>query len=1163
MKKSSNCAYFFHRRDYYAHFLRIMKLTLFLFLTGVSSLFASSTYSQSARLSLNLENGTMKQLFEEIQEQSEFVIFYKDIDVDLEKKVNVKAERFSVERILKKAFEGTNLTYQISDRQIVIIPNQTVAPRQVPEVVQQPGLKSISGVVKDDVGIGLPGVSVAVKGTLKGTVTDTNGEFSMQATVGDTLTFSFIGKNPVQQVVGQRNIFDVAMYNDDTELEEVQVVAFGKQKKASVISSIETVRPGDLKQPASNLTSALAGRIAGIISYQTSGEPGADNAQFFVRGVTTFGYKTNPLILIDGFEGSSDDLARMEPDNIESFSILKDASATVLYGARGANGIIIVETKSGREGPAKINIRLETHVATPTQMNELLDGVDYMRLYNEARISRNPLLGTYYSEQKIQSTIDGLNPMIYPNVDWYDELFEKSTINKKANFNVSGGGQVATYYVAGTVENENGLLKVDPKNNFNNNININRVQLRNNVIFKLSPTTRLDTRLQGRFERYNGPRTGAGDIFRMVMNSNPVDFPAVYEPDEKHAYADHILFGNTFVTGNLKQNPYAEMVRGYEDRNESSITAMATLSQDLDFITEGLKLQAKASVNTWSKYSSRRTYNPFYYDLENYNQITGEYALFALNPTGGQVFLGDVDPGRDASAHYYYEGRMNWDRQFGLHSVGLMTVGMFEEYLLTSGNSNSIYETLPERNMGNSGRFTYDYDTRYFFEFAYGYNGSEKFSGDKRFGFFPSFGGGWLISNESFWAPMENIINTMKLKFTWGKVGNDAIAQRQDRFFYLSDIAKGGSDGYEANGYRWGSTFMNQYGGYRINRYANPDITWEVSTKMNLGLELSFLKDALKIQGDLFKDVRDQIYLQRQNFPSTAGLEASISGNVGKVESWGYEGSIDYQYMSPKNWWMTGRANFTFATNKYVQLDEKDYADEYLKREGYSINQWWGLIAERLFVDEAEIANSPKQDFGTYQAGDIKYKDINGDGVVNDNDQVPLGLPTVPEIQYGFGLSGGYKNFDISFFFQGNARVSFFIDSSERNNAGTNESGIAPFASRRNALSLIAEDHWSETNPNVHAFWPRLSVDPLQNNTKTSTWWMRNGAFLRLKTVEVGYNLPDKTFRKIGLQRTRIYASGANLFVISPFKLWDPEMGRAGLGYPPNQRYNIGVQLSF
>ena len=1154
MKKCSNCAHFPHGKDYHAHFLKVMKLTVFLFFLGISGIWASQSYSQSAKLSLLFRNGTIQQVFDEIQKQSEFIIFYKDSQVDLNHKVSINANQLTVDKILSEVLEGTGLTFRIFDRQVVIVPEKENDKLKALEVLKQmapPGEKTISGIVKDDTGIGLPGVSVSIKRTTKGSITDENGEFRLQASLGDTLLFSFIGKNTVEKVVNQRSIIDVVLYNDDTELEEVQVVAFGTQKKESVIASINTVKPSELKQPASNLTSALAGKIPGIISYQTTGEPGKDNAQFFVRGVTTFGYKTSPLILIDGFEATSNDLARMEPDNIESFSILKDASATVLYGARGANGIIVVVTKSGREGPAKVNIRIDTHVATPTQTNKLLDGVEYMKLYNQARISRDPLLGAYYSEQKIQSTAQGLNPMIFPNINWYDELFEKSTINKKVNMDVSGGGQVATFYVAGSYENETGLLKVDKRNNFNNNIDINRVQMRSNVVFKLTPTTTLDTRIQGNFERYTGPFRSASDIFGMVMNSNPVDFPAVYNPDPAHEFADHILFGNTYVTGSLKQNPYAEMVRGYEDRNESTITAMATLAQDLKFITKGLKLQIKGSVNTWSKYTSTRSYSPFYYDLESYNQVTEDYTLFALNPTEGQSYLGDVNPGRDASAHYYFEGRLNWDQQYGKHSFGLMTVGMMEEYLLTGGNSISIYETLPEKNMGNSGRATYDYDKRYFLEFAYGYNGSEKFSGNSRYGFFPSIGGGWLISNEPFWISMKDLISTFKLKFTLGKVGNDAIAGRSGRFFYLSDISKGGGN------YRWGSTFMNSYGGYSVNRYANPNITWEVSTKYNLGFELSFFKEALKIQCDFFKDNRDNIYLTRQNFPSTAGLEATISGNVGKVNSKGIDGSIDYQHVFNKDFWLTGRANYTFSTNEYVELDEKNYPDEYLKHKGYSTNQWWGLIAERLFVDEAEIANSPKQDFGEYMAGDIKYKDVNGDGIVNSNDMVPLGLPTVPEVQYGFGLSAGYKAFDFSFFFQGNARVSLFI------NPGTDNNGIAPFASRRNALALIADDHWSETNPDVHAFWPRLSVDPIANNNQTSSWWMRNAAFLRLKTVEMGYNIPKNTFKKIGLKSSRIYFTSENLFVISPFKLWDPEMGRGGLGYPPNRRFNVGVQLSF
>lgn len=1125
--------------------LKKMKLT-FLFSFFIFSISWANSYSQTAKLSLNLKDVTVKELIKEIEVQTDFYFMYQDEVIDQKKRVSINVKDEILASVIKQLEEQTSITAEIDGRQ-VILKRKPVALA----AVKAPQEKKVTGVISDSDGVPIPGTSIIIKGTSSGTVTDINGEFALNAAMGDTLLFSFIGKKPAERIVEQRNVFNITLYEDETELEEIQIVAFGKQKKESVLAAIQTVRPSELMQPSSNLTSALAGRIPGIISYQTTGEPGQDNAQFFVRGVTTFGYKTNPLILIDGFEASTEDLARLEPDNIESFSILKDASATVLYGARGANGIIIVQTKSGREGPARINVRVDMHIATPTQTNSLLGGVDYMRLYNEARLTRDPVLGEFYSGQKIQSTMDGVSPMIYPNVDWYDQLFKQSTLNKKSNFNISGGGKVATYYVAGTLENETGLLKVDGNNNFNNNIDINRVQLRNNVVIKISPTTKLDTRLHGRFETYTGPNSSASDIFGMIMNSNPVDFPAVFEADEANQFTKHTLFGNTFAGGGLKQNPYAEMVRGYEDRNTSTFTAMATLSQDLEFITKGLKAQLKGSVNRWSQYSSKRNFNPFYYDMETYNQITGQYKLLALNKEGGSEYLGDVDPGRDASGHTYFEGRVNWDREFGKHTIGIMTVVMSEEYLLTGGNSRSIYETLPERNMGNSGRFAYNYDSRYFAEFTYGYNGSEKFSGEKRYGFFPSIAAGWIISNEAFWEGLKDVVDMFKLKVSYGQVGNDAIAQRKDRFFYLSDISKGGGE------YRWGQTFMNSYRGYNISRYANPNITWEVSTKKNLGVEISLFDEKLNIQADAFEDVRSQIYLTRENFPATAGLEATMSGNVGKVKSWGYEGSLDYKHFLKKDLWITGRANITYADNKYVNLDEKNFPDEYLKRQGHNINQKWGLVAERLFIDQEEIDNSPKQDFGEYMAGDIKYTDINGDGVVNDNDRVAMGFPTMPKIQYGVGLSTGYKNFDVSFFFQGNAKVSFFIDS------GTGDHGIAPFADRRNALSIIGSDYWTETNPNPHAFWPRLSTSPMENNTQRSNWWLRDGGFLRLKTVELGYNLPKMLFNKIGLKSSRIYFSGENLFVLSKFKLWDPEMGSNGLGYPPNRRFNLGLQLSF
>jgi len=1064
--------------------------------------------------------------------------------------------RFRVYGILLLLFftqAATALPRQSGNRAATAGQSPGIGASAFSEVTNQNQLR-IRGKVTDQSGAPLPGVTVTIEGTTRGVITDTDGTYSIDCKAGEKLVFSFVGTETQIIALTNQTVIDVKLLEKTEELEDVTVMAFGRAKKESVVSSISTVKVAELRLPASNLTTALAGKIAGIISYQTTGEPGADNAQFFVRGVTTFGYKTSPLILIDGFESTTDDLARLQPDDIESFSVMKDASATVMYGARSANGIISVVTKAGREGVVKISVRADVNLAMPTRKIEFLDGVSYMRLYNEAQITRNPTLGAYYDEQKIQATMRGEYPMIYPNVKWYDALFNKSTVNEKGNINISGGGKVATYYVSGTMEHETGLLKVDRRNNFNNNIDITRTHIRSNVVFNLSPTTTLDTRITGRFERYTGPYESAGEIYRQIMWSNPVDFPFIYEPDEANKYTEHVLFGSTLVGGSVKVNPYASMVRGYEDRNETSITAQATLTQELGFITKGLKISLKASANSWGKYTSRRTYSPYYYALESYNQITGEYSLFALNPTTGRAYLGDVEPGRDASGQYYYEGILNWNREFGKHKVGFTTVAIAQENLVTGGNSSSIYYTLPEKNLGISGRTTYDYGSRYFVDFSYGYNGSEKFTGSKQFGFFPALAAGWMVSNEKFFEPYKNAVSALKLKLSWGRGGNDAIAGREGRFFFLSDVELGGGS------YRWGNTFQNYYQGYRVSRYANPNITWEVSTKYNAGVELSLFKnESVRIQADFFKDIRDKIYMVRENFPASSGLEASISGNVGKVESHGIDASLDLEHQFSKDFWLTGRANFTYATNKYVELDEKNYPDEYLKRKGHNIDQWWGLIAERLFVDQAEIDNSPHQDFGEYMAGDIKYKDVNSDGVVNNNDRVPMGYPTKPEIQFGAGLSVGYKKFDLSFFFQGNARVSMFINPGVGGGNDGSE-GIAPLVGQRNAMPIIARDYWSETNPNPYAFWPRLSTTTINNNLQQSSWWLRDVSFLRLKTVELGYNFPAKRFK---LENCRLYLTCENLFVLSRFKLWDPEMGRKGIGYPPNRRFNVGFKLDF
>ena len=1006
-------------------------------------------------------------------------------------------------------------------------------------------------VTEGETGEPLPGATIVIENSTRGVTTDIDGSFEIRVTPSEKLVFSFLGMKSQTIEVGTQRQINVALYPITSELDEVTIVAFGTQKKESVVSSISTVKVADIKVPSSNLTTAFAGRVAGLISYQTTGEPGADNAEFFVRGVSSFeGSRSSPLILIDGFEATSNDLARLQPDDIESFSVMKDATATVLYGARGANGILIVNTKSGNEGKLKINARFDMNVATPTRVKEVLDGVSYMRMYNEAQISRNPEAVPFYSEQKIQSTMRGDDPMIYPNINWYEELFNTSTVNTKANINISGGGKAATYYVAAGFDHDNGLLKVAEMNNFNNNISISRVHVRNNVILNLSPTTKLDTRIQGRFEKYNGPSVSANEIYNMVMSANPVDHPVIYRADEDHMHADHILFGNTFNNDQqMKRNPFAEMVRGYEQRNENRILAQASLIQDLDMITEGLKMQVKVSAQTWNISSGTRSYTPFYYGLESYNIVTGVHTLYALNPTNTNYKLGNVSPNNDSDALFNGELRFNWERDFNKHSLGAMLVSMISEKLLTNGRNNSIYETLPERNLGVSGRGTYGYDSRYFVEFAFGYNGSEKFDSDRAFGFFPSVGLGWVVSNEPFWKINDKIISNTKLRLSWGQVGNDMLDGRGGRFFYLSSYNRGGGS------YTFGSDFLNSYSGYSISSYANADISWEVSTKYNVGLELGLLKNqAIRIQADYFVDQRDNIYEARNNYPHSAGLEVAIKTNSGRIRSNGVDISMDVERSFSKDFWITGRGTFTHAVNKILQKDEPNYRDSYRSQIGYSTTQRWGLVAERLFVDQLEIESSPIQFDGNYLPGDIKYKDINGDGVINSEDQVPMGFPTSPQIQYGFGMSTGYKKLDFSFFFQGNANVSFFI------NSGSGD-GIAPFVNRRNALQIVARDYWSETNPNVHAFWPRLSITNVSNNTQQSSWWLRNNSFLRLKTVEMGYNITS--MKNIGIENLRLYFTGENFFLLSQFKLWDPEQGSNGMGYPLTRKYNFGLQVSF
>lgn len=1022
----------------------------------------------------------------------------------------------------------------------VLVTVASASDKDIQAPLQQ---KTITGVVLDEFGTPLPGATIQVDKSTRGVSTDMDGSFEISVASSDKLIISYLGYDSQTITVGNQNRLVIKLLPKANELEDVTVVAFGKQKKGSVVSSIETIEPKELKVPSSNLTTALAGRLAGVISYQKSGEPGQDNATFFVRGVTTFGYAKSPLILLDGFEVSANDLARVEPDNIAQFSVLKDATAAALYGSKGANGVIMVTTKQGKEGKPVVSFRHESRISTPTQIPETVDGVTYMRLYNQAQFNDNPLLPPYYSAQKIQNTINNVNPYAYPNMDWYGELFKKFTYNQHYTLNVSGGSQSIRYYLAASYDKDTGILKNEKQNNFKNNINIDRFNVMAKVNIDLTKTTQFEVNMNSIFENYTGPVVNATDVFGNVMSGNPVEFPKYYQPDAEHAYTKHILFGTN--PRNSLVNPYAEMVKGYKDGFSSNILSQFSFDQKLDFVTKGLSFRAKVSIKTDSSHDSKRWYDPYKYNIKSYDELSDVYELSQI--VQGSETLRNPENTRTANSHFYIEAGFNYNNVFNdAHEIGAVVVYTQEENKNTAAEG-SIQLTLPSRNQGIRSRVNYAYKSRYIAEASLTYNGSEKFDKDHRWGVFPAMGLGYMISNEKFWTPLEKVIDKFKFRYSYGLVGNDNIADPKDRFFFLSDISDGG-------GYTWGKDFLTSYPGVRINRYANPEITWEIAHKHNIGVEMNLL-NMFDIQLDYFTEKRESIYQERKHLPATMGLTSAIFGNVGKVNSRGWDGSVDLNHVINKDMWITGRFNFTYAKNKIIENEEPAYRDKYLSQKGYSVNQAWGYIAERLFIDEADVENSPSQELGTKaQPGDIKYKDINGDGKVDNNDRVAIGYSTVPELNYGFGLSAGYKTWDVSFFFQGQGRSSFFISPGK----------IAPFMNYRNALSYIAEDHWNPNNPVSHAFWPRLTTAENKNNYEQfSTWWLRNGRLLRLKSLEIGYSLPQRIIKKTPLSSLRIYVSGMNLLCFSSFDLWDPEMGDNGLGYPLQRVYNLGINLSF
>ncbi|MFK2503207.1 SusC/RagA family TonB-linked outer membrane protein [Bacteroides fragilis] len=889
-------------------------ISIFLLIPSVNTpVYAAKTYAQQTVFTLHSSNKTVKEILDYIEKNSEFVILYsKDLLPVLQKRVSISVDKQNVEDILNILSEEAGLKYNINNRQITVSKVKEEAPQQQVKEVK------VTGKVLDENGEGVPGANVVVKGNkAQGTMTDIEGNFTLTVPANTVLVATFIGYIPTEFPLNGKTNVILKITPDTKQLDEVVVVGFGAQKKASVVGAVQTVKASELRSPSSTLSNSFAGRIAGVVAVQRGGEPGADGANFWIRGISTFASNTSPLVFIDNVEVSISDLNALSPEVIEGFSILKDATATALYGARGANGVMLITTRSGKDmEKARINIRVQNSFTQPTRTVKVADGVDYMIARNNAVLNRTPDAQPYYSQEVIDGTRNQLNPYIYPNVDWEDYLFKDFTTTQSANVNVTGGGKRVTYFLSGTLNNDNGMLKKDSKNNFDNNINQLRLSLQANVGVNLTSTTKANVRLNAQVLDYSGSAAGTDAIYQGIFEAPPVMFAPVLPAQNGE---DYILFGNRNggpIAGKYR-NPYAEMVGGYSEKNESTMIASLDLEQDLKFIVPGLKAKGLVSFKNWATTNVVRSFTPYFYGIKDYEQGTnGEYNYtYEAITKGSKALTTTTSNGGDRLLNYQLS--LDYAQTFGdKHDVGAMLVYLQRDY-----NENApadFYATLPVRNQGIAGRVTYGYDNKYMIEANFGYNGSENFGEGKRFGFFPSVAVGYNISNESFFTPLRNVVSNLKIRGSYGKVGNSST---DSRFPYLTYVNLSGAS------YTFGNDWQNTGTGAIITRYGAAGARWETGIKANIGFDLS-LFNSLNIAFDWFTETRKDIFMRRNIVPAESGITGDLRpyANLGKVKNGGIDLNIEYNKAFSKDLIVSLRVvshmqkmNFLKQTNLVIQ----------------------------------------------------------------------------------------------------------------------------------------------------------------------------------------------------------------------------------------------------
>ena len=1133
---------------------KVLGLFLCFLLLGIDYSFASyNNYSQFKTLSVSVNNSTLREVLKTIEKSSQFVFFYLDDAVNLERKVSIDSKNKKIEEILSELFEGTSCTYRISDRQI-FISGKASAPNE-----QQQNKRKITGRVTDVKGEPLIGVNVTVDGDANGSITNMDGLYEIFVTKKSVvLKFTYIGfKTSEIRTNASTNIYDVALEEQVNELEETVIVGYGTQRKISNIGAQSSMKMEDIKTPSASLTTTLAGRLAGVVAVQRTGEPGKDAADIWIRGISTPN-TSSPLVLVDGVERSFNDI---DPEDIESLTTLKDASATAVYGVRGANGVILIKTKPGKVGKPTVSADYYESFTRFTKMVDLADGITYMNAANEAM--RNDGIATKYTEDQIRNTIAGKDPYLYPNVDWLKEIFNDWGHNRRVNVNVRGGSEKVAYYASVSYFNETGMTVTDKNiNTYDSKMKYSRYNFTTNLNIDVTPTTKVEIGAQGYLGEGNYPAISSADLYNAAMSISPVEYPKMF-----------FVNGEAFVPGtstnNNFNNPYSQATRrGYDNLTKNQIYSNLRVTQDLDMLTKGLKLTAMYAFDVYNEIHvhqdrAESTYN--FLDTSVPYDMNGQPILQRIYEGSNVLSYTQETSGNKKT---YLEASLNYDRTFNDdHRVSALFLFNQQSKLLYP--KGTLEDAIPYRMMGIAGRATYSWKDRYFAEFNIGYNGAENFSPKHRFGTFPAFGVGWVVSNEKFWQPLSKAVSFLKIRYTDGKVGNSEVSDR--RFMYLDQMKENGDYGYKfgPNGTKWA--------GYETVNMA-VDLIWEESRKQDLGIDLKLFNDDLSIVFDLFKERRENILLKREHsMPSFLGYNTSAPyGNIGIIENKGFDGTIEYNKRINKDWVIALRGNVTFNKDKWIQGELPEQKYEWMNQYGRNINGAKGYVAEGLFT-QAEIddmarweslsaankAITPKpfaSQFGTVKAGDIKYKDLNNDGQIDAYDQTYISRGDVPTTVYGFGFTVGWKDLSVGMMFQGVAGAERVL----------NGSSINPFNGGGGSGNLYSniDDRWTEENPDQNAFYPRLSYGSETtsniNNFQKSTWWVRNMNFLRLKTLQVSYNLPKPWVNKVHLKNAAVYVMGTNLFTLSRFKLWDPELNTDnGASYPNTTSYSVGINFTF